>query len=106
MTNSSSSTYPQDEIGTSTGLLEILKAISLIVAISEEHTHHILHSIHGHLFHGKDVHEHINHKEVLDFLHGLHLIMEEEHITKLSELDHYIHESKHAFEGKIICKVE
>jgi len=92
--NSSNSPYLSGEIGSSTALEEIRKGISLIVAISEEHTHYMLHNIFEHLFHGKKLHEHINHPEVIEFLHGL-----------LSELDHYIHDSKHAFKGKLICKV-
>ena len=81
MTNSNSSSrassFKREGLQLSNGLLEIYKAIALIVDINEEHKHHIIHNIFEHLFHGKKVTKPIEHPDVIDFLSGMKMIMED-----------------------------
>ena len=109
MTNSNSSSrassFKREGLQLSNGLLEIYKAIALIVDINEEHKHHIIHNIFEHLFHGKKVTKPIEHPDVIDFLSGMKMIMEDEHIDTVHKLDNHIHESKHRFKGNIFCNI-
>jgi len=108
MTNlTSGSTYSIDRAGlvSSDGLLEIYRALALIVDTNEGEKHHTIHNIFNHLFHKIDVSDSINHPEAIDFLSGIRMIMEDKHINTLEELDNYIHESKHKFQGKVFCNI-
>lgn len=103
--SSSTSSFERKGLQSSNGLLEIYKAVALIVNINEEHKHHIIPNIFEHLFHGKALVDPINHPDVLDFLSGLRMIMDDEHIDTLHKLDNHIHESKHKFSGNIFCNI-